>query len=106
MRTRFDGTEKTVVDQALKLAGKNPAAQGILNKVLFHTGSLGNMYMSIFDQLGLYGNRIELLFISCDRKIDTLVDTVYTLYKKGVCQDRIIAMKTQNEFDILVKECL
>ncbi len=106
MRSRFDGTEETVMDKALKLAGKNPVAQGILNKVIFCAGpSNDNMYMIMLDELGLYSSRIELLFISCGKNLANFLDTVSTLYFKRECQDKIIAMKTQEEFDILVKEC-
>lgn len=106
LRTRFDGTEKTAIDKAINLAGnKNIIAQGILNKILFYSNNMGDIYMGIIDNLGLYGNRIELLFKSCNSDIANFIDTISTLYEKEVSQDRIIAMKTQEEFDILVKEC-
>ena len=103
-KSRFNGTE-TDVDKAFKLAGsKYPISQGILMKLLLYTSPLGNMYMNMIDQLGLYGNRIEMLFVSCDRNMDKFIDTLQALSKQGVCQDRIISMKTQEDFNILVKE--
>lgn len=106
LKTRFDGTEESAMDKAFKLAGKkNQVVQGVLNNFLFYTNPMENLYLGMIDQLGLYGNRLELLYNSCHCNIANFVDTVGILYKKEIPQDRIIAMKTQEEFDILVKEC-
>lgn len=105
LKTRFDGTEETSMDKALKLAGKkNQVAQSVLYKLLFHTCPYENIYLCMIDRLGLYGDRIELLFIACGYNIANFVNTVNILFKKEVSQDRIIAMKTQEEFDNLVED--
>ncbi len=104
LKTRLNGTE-TAMDKAIKLAGKkNPIAQGILNKALVYSNPMENIYMGMIDQLGLYGRRIEFLYKACESDIDKFLDAVNTFHEKAVSQDRIIAMKTQEEFDVLVKE--
>ena len=106
-RSRFDGTEETNLERVAKLAGtKNPVAQGVLHKMLILVGGLEYIYLSKIDQLGIYGDRIEMLFVACERDLDLFIDTVDSLYdklsNKMISQDQIIKMKTQEEFDKLV----
>lgn len=92
------------MERAIKLAGKNPVSQSILNRVILYTAPMENIYMSYMDQLGLYSKRIELLYIACERDLDKFLDTVSILYDKAVSQDIIVSMKTQEEFNALVRE--
>ena len=106
-RSRFNGTEETNLDRAVKLAGtKNPLAQSVLNKLLFWAGDLSYIYLNKIDQLGLYGNRIEMLYVACERDLDEFMNAVNSLYdklsNKMISQDQIISMKTQEDFDKLV----
>lgn len=102
LKSRFDGTEKNAIEKVDKLAGgRNPVAKGILNKLLFYTEPLENMYIDIIDQLGLYGNRIEMLYEMSGSDIADFVDAISYLYDKGVPQDKIIAIKLAEEMEKL-----
>lgn len=106
VKTRFDGSEKTVIEKVPKLAGKrNKVAQTVLIEMLGdNTSSLSHKYLGMVDKIGLYGKRIELLYISCGKDVEKFFDTVSTLYYEGVERSKIISMKTQEDFDALVKE--
>jgi len=73
--------------------------------MLLHVGTLDSMFIDILDKTGLYGNRIEFLFMSCKKDIDIFTEKIEKIYysKDTVSQEKILAMKTQDEFDILVK---
>jgi len=106
-RSRFNGFEETNLERAVKLAGtKNPVAQSVLHKLLFWAGDLSYIYLNKIDQLGLYGNRIEMLIVACEWDLDLFINTVDSLYdklsNKMISQDQIIRMKTQEDFDKLV----
>ncbi|MCR5185542.1 MAG: hypothetical protein K6D97_00285 [Clostridia bacterium] len=106
-RSRFDGTEETNLERAAKLSGtKNSVAQSVLHKMLLWADGLEYIYLSKIDQLGLYGDRIEMLFVACERDLDLFMNTVDSLYDKFsnqmISQDQIIKMKTQEDFDKLV----
>ena len=105
LKTRFDGTEETSMDKAFKLAGeKSEEAQKIIIDVLLSERECENSNMGRIDQLGLYDERIVLMFKACNSCIADFIDTIHNLYSKQVPQERILSMKTQQEFIDLVKE--
>ena len=60
---------------------------------------LSHKYLGMVDKIGLYGKRIELLYISCGKDVEKFFDTVSTLYYEGVERSKIISMKTATTQD-------
>ena len=107
--TKNDGTKSGIFNQILKIVGKkNPLAQSILHRICFKLDSDTAIYfLGMVDELGLYEDRMWLLFTACGQKLYSAyfaIRQLWELMQSGAfTQNDIILLKTKEDFDNLVE---
>ena len=104
-RTRFDGTEVSILEKISKLtSGKNSEySQSVLQKICMHMGlDLSDYFLYQVDQIGLFGQRAYKLHQACGFDLLETAKAIGFLYDLGkagiISQDDIIAAKEAEDF--------
>ena len=104
MYPRLDKTEKNSFEKACKLAGNNPVARSILMTILDYTSPMQDATMEFINDVGVYDERIPLLFWACDCNPYNFEQAVRCFFRFKVDVDKIMQIKTKHEFTELVEK--
>lgn len=101
---RLDKTEKDSYEKACKLAGKDPLARNIILTIRDYATPMDDFVMEFINDVGIYDNKIPLLFWACDSNPYDFIQKVTSFRSSKVPREEIAKIKTKQDFLNLISK--